>query len=84
MSERSPFSNFNRNFPISIGGRSYNCNEQYIQSEKAKLFDNAESFKNIMSSTDPREMKRLGRQVKGYIDAKWKEHNNGLCEKKSL
>ena len=72
----TPFSNFNMNFPISIGGRSYNCNEQYIQSEKAKLFDNAESFKNIMSSTDPREMKRLGRQVKGYIDAKWKEHSH--------
>ena len=49
MSERSPFSNFNMNFSIYIGAQSYNCNEQYIQSEKAKLFDDFESFKNIMS-----------------------------------
>ena len=76
MTERSPFSNFNMNFPITINGQNYTCNEQYIQSEKARLFGDHNSYAKIMASKDPREMKRLGKKIEGYVDATWKRQTN--------
>lgn len=75
MTERSPFSNFNMNFPIKIEQSNYNCNEQYIQSQKAAIFKDWDSCKKIMASSDPREMKRIGRRISGYVNATWKDHS---------
>jgi predicted NAD-dependent protein-ADP-ribosyltransferase YbiA (DUF1768 family) len=45
--------------------REYNCNEQFFQFSKATwLSNNNELYRAIMSATDPREQKALGKQIK--------------------
>ena len=78
MSEKSPLSNFNTEYPVRINNWHYLCNEQYILSEKARLFRDEDKFYAIRSATDPYEMKRLGRSIRGYVDAVWKEHSEEL------
>ena len=78
MGEKSPLSNFNTNYPTRIDDVIYLCNEQYIQSQKAKCFGDKERERLIMKESDPRVMKRLGREVKGYIDAEWKEKTDDI------
>lgn len=51
----------------------YNCGEQYMMASKARLFDDKETLKKIMDSTDPREHKALGRKVKGFDEKIWNE-----------
>ena len=76
MTEKSPFSNFNMDFPVVIKGQAYNCNEQYIQSQKAKIFNDRESYDKIMASVDPREMKTCGKRISGYSDTVWKKQHS--------
>jgi len=52
-------------------GVIYNCCEQYMMAEKARLFKDEEALKKIMSSDSPAFQKRTGRQVKNYDDEKW-------------
>ncbi len=73
VDEKSVLSNFNMEFPITILGQTYSCNEQYIQAEKAAMFMDFAMEKEIMASTDPREMKRLGNKVRNYSDIDWEE-----------
>jgi ribA/ribD-fused uncharacterized protein len=55
-----------------IKGVVYNCCEQYMMSEKARLFKDEDALKIIMSSDSPATQKRAGRQVKNYVDPAWK------------
>ena len=72
MSRKSPLSNFNTNYPITIDGNEYLCNEMYIQQQKALLFEDVKTADMIMQSKDPKEMKNLGRKIRGYVDSVWK------------
>ncbi len=49
----------------------YNCAEQYMMAEKARLFSDAEKEKRIMSAVDPSDQKRYGKQVKDFDKEKW-------------
>ena len=50
---------------------NYCCMEQYMMSEKARLFGDEEIREKIMKSADPREIKALGRLVKNFDDSLW-------------
>lgn len=52
-------------------GRKYCCMEQYMMAEKTRLFGDAESEAQIMRSFDPKEIKALGRAVKGFDSTIW-------------
>jgi len=56
---------------IIVDGVEYKCVEQYMMSEKAKLFKDFDSYEKIMQADHPREQKRLGRKVKGFDVAQW-------------
>jgi len=56
---------------FTLDGRRYNCVEQYMMAEKARLFGDASALKKIMAATHPRDQKRFGRAVKGYDEQKW-------------
>jgi ribA/ribD-fused uncharacterized protein len=60
----SLLSNFNTSMPIEIQGNSYNCVEQYYQSEKASHFKDEQRAANILKEKDPRVQKRLGDQIR--------------------
>jgi len=54
-----------------IDGIIYNCAEQFFMSTKALFFNDNEIENKIMDCTDPRDMKKLGRIVKGFDEKKW-------------
>ncbi len=58
--------------PMVIDGVYYNCMEQYMMAEKARLFNDAETESRIMAEYSQMAIKKLGRQVVGYVDAQWK------------
>jgi conserved hypothetical protein, ribA/ribD-fused len=66
-----PFSNF---FPSNfvVDGIMFNCNEQYFQYKKARMFNDTETAKKILKAISPFIHKRLGRNIKGYDDIVWK------------
>jgi ribA/ribD-fused uncharacterized protein len=63
-------------FPCSflVDGIYYNCAEQFMMAEKARLFHDEDALQKIMQAYDPMEQKKMGRRVQGYDDALWKEH----------
>ena len=56
---------------FEVLGVRYVCGEQYLMSEKAKLFGDQVSYKRIMASTDPSIHKSLGRGVRPFDHARW-------------
>jgi len=54
-----------------VDGVQYNCIEQWMMSEKAKVFKDNETYAKIMGTLVPREQKAFGREVKGYDDEVW-------------
>lgn len=57
-------------------GITYSCAEQYMMSQKAKLFNDLATNSLIMKTTDPKRQKSLGRQVKNFDAKVW----NDNCE----
>lgn len=55
-----------------VDGMLYNCAEQFFMATKARFFNDLESERKIMNCTNPHEMKKFGRQVKGFNEKKWK------------
>ena len=67
-----PFSQWTE-APMEIDGVLYNTCEQYMMAEKAKLFNDQDAYKAIMSTNHPSAQKKIGRRVKGFDKAKWEE-----------
>ena len=63
---------YDRGFVIE--GIRYNCAEQYMMAQKAKIFGDEEIFEMILKNEDPKEIKALGRKVRGYDPAVWDEN----------
>ena len=66
---------------FEVDGHTYNCCEQYMMAEKARLFNDEESLKKIMASTNPKEQKALGRKVKNFDYEKWNEEKTKIVYK---
>lgn len=73
------YSNF---YPCKFhdGVKYYNCNEQYFMSEKAALFEDSKIRNLILETTDPKVMKKLGREVKGFDPVKWNDYKEEVME----
>lgn len=56
---------------FNIGHVKYLFMEQYMMVEKARLFGDKEIEEKIMSSNNPKEIKGLGRKVKGFDEKIW-------------
>ena len=65
-----PFSQW-ANSPFTIDGIEFNCAEQWMMLNKALLFGDHETADKIMSTNNPHEQKKLGRQVKNFNDRQW-------------
>ncbi|MBD3212176.1 MAG: DUF1768 domain-containing protein [Candidatus Lokiarchaeota archaeon] len=52
---------------FEVDGITYDCAEQYMMAEKARIFGDEETRKEIMETkNDPHKCKHLGRKVKGF------------------
>lgn len=56
---------------FTVDGTEYNCAEQYMMAEKARMFEDHDTLDRIMEEDSPREQKKLGRQVKGFNTDRW-------------
>lgn len=61
-------------FPCSfvVDGQYYNCAEQYMMAEKARVFGDEEVRQQILSEYNQMTIKKLGRKVGGYNDEVWR------------
>lgn len=55
-------------------GIVYNCCEQYMMAQKARLFDDISAFEKIMTEKNPEKQKELGRGVRNYNQGIWEEN----------
>lgn len=69
--ENRVFSQWYKNKPFKVNGRSYITAEQYMMSEKALLFGDFDAYKKIMLESDPAVCKQLGRSVRGFDQTVW-------------
>lgn len=67
---RNPFSNW-YSCKFRDGETEYNCSEQYMMAEKARMFGDEETREKILACTHPRDQKDLGRKVKNFDSVKW-------------
>jgi ribA/ribD-fused uncharacterized protein len=56
---------------MTIDDITYNCCEQYMMAQKARLFKDEESLKIIMEADSPKTQKRQGRLVKNFDNDRW-------------
>jgi len=57
----------------------YNCAEQYMMAEKARLFSDNESLDQIMEAENPATHQKLGRLIKSFDNDIWQEdEENGF------
>jgi ribA/ribD-fused uncharacterized protein len=54
-----------------VNGIKYNCAEQYMMCGKARLFEDWNSFGQILQLTSPKQMKILGRGIRGFDKSHW-------------
>ena len=57
--------------PFTVDLVEYNCAEQFMMAAKARLFGDDTALSAILASDDPREQKRLGRQVRHFDHDLW-------------
>lgn len=56
---------------FKVEGVQYNCAEQYMMAEKARLFEDKRAEEIIMSFSDPRDQKAVGKKVQNFDLEKW-------------
>lgn len=78
-----PFSQWHKK-RFSINDIEYNCCEQYMMAEKARLFDDQDSIDKIIAAKFPGEQKKLGRNVKGFSEKIWKKHRYNIVLKGNM
>jgi ribA/ribD-fused uncharacterized protein len=67
---------------MEIDGVFYNCCEQYMMAEKARLFGDQEALEQIMATSEPKEQKAWGRKVQGFVKEEWErieENGKPFC-----
>ena len=57
--------------PIKIRGYDFNCCEQYFMACKASMSGDGETAQWICQADDPRDQKKLGREVRGFNPVAW-------------
>ncbi|KGM40428.1 hypothetical protein JY96_11315 [Aquabacterium sp. NJ1] len=58
---------------FSLNGISYLTAEHYMMAEKARLFDDQDVLNQIIASKTPALAKKLGREIRGFDEARWNE-----------
>ena len=58
---------------------SYSCTEQFMMTEKSRLFEDHRAVELIMSSSDPSTHKRVGRGVRKFDTVAWAGRSKMPC-----
>lgn len=67
-----------------VDGQYYNCAEQFMMAEKARIFGDEEIRQLILAEYSQMAMKKLGRKVRNYDDSIWKEKRYDVVVKGNI
>ncbi|EAK9793213.1 NADAR family protein [Listeria monocytogenes] len=56
---------------LKVDGVEYNCAEQFMMAEKAKLFNDMEMREKILAAKHPKQAKDFGRLIRGFQEDIW-------------
>lgn len=70
---RGPFSQWHKS-KFTVNGIEYVTAEQFMMAEKARLFGDMDICDEILSTSNPKKQKALGRKVKDFNPALWDKH----------
>ncbi|EAE3610166.1 hypothetical protein BJM33_11010 [Listeria monocytogenes] len=56
---------------FKVDGVEYNCAEQFMMAEKAKLFNDMEMREKILTAKHPKQAKDFGRLIRGFQEDIW-------------
>lgn len=59
---------------FTVDGVVYNCAEQFMMAEKARIMGDDETRAEILTLSDPQKIKALGRRIKNFDEDKWIKH----------
>lgn len=66
--------------PFEHKGIQYLTAEHWMMAEKARLFADHEHLQKILSSSSPREAKKLGRKVKNFDEKVWGDNREEIVK----
>ena len=61
---------------FTVDGVEYNCAEQYMMAEKARMFGDEEKLEEILEAEHPKTQKALGRSVYPFDNDVWQEDSD--------
>lgn len=64
--------------PFEVDGVRFATAEHFMMAGKARLFEDRAAEAQILAAPTPAEVKRLGREVKGFNEATWNERRFGI------
>jgi ribA/ribD-fused uncharacterized protein len=70
--------------PFDIDGITYRSAEHWMMAAKARLFNDADILKKILSAKSPAEAKKLGRMVNGFDNEQWQKESYSIVLKGNL
>jgi hypothetical protein len=85
FTSNSPLSNHHP-APFKVNGEQFNCGEQFIMTQKARLFNDQDAVKKISKELIPAKQKSIGKSIKGFSRQVWEAQapeliTPGLVEK---
>ncbi|WP_052851871.1 NADAR family protein [Streptomyces avicenniae] len=69
---------------FSEDGHVFRTAEHYMMAHKAWLFGDEEIAERVLEAGHPRDVKRLGRQVRGFDEAVWTERRSAIVTRGNL
>jgi len=69
---------------FQIEGVTYNCCEQFMMAEKARVFGDDEALRAILAAKNPRDQKAWGRKVANFDETAWNDVCRGIVYRGNL
>lgn len=69
---------------FTLDGQHYRTAEHYMMAEKARLFGDEAALARILRSRFPAEVKRFGREIQAFDNARWCEHRFDIVVRANL
>ena len=70
--------------PLTVDLGEYSCAEQFMMASKARLFGDDSALSAMLATDDPREHKRLGRQVHHFNHDYWLHERDYIASQGNL
>lgn len=63
---------------FTLDGTRYATAEHYMMAGKARLFDDADALQRTLAAPTPKEVKAIGREIRGFDETLWRESREAI------